>query len=281
MFLRVRSSLAYLEILRPHNMLAAAFAVYAGFHAAAGRGFEGVAWLAALCALATGGGNVANDAFDADIDRVNKPRRPIPSGRLSVRAAFVWYAIVSVMVLVLALTQLPGPLAAIVCAWQAALFAYARWLKRWWPAGNLAVAAISASALYGGAVAAGWPEAAVLPMAIAFAFVGCRELVKGVEDIVGDRAAGARTLAVVAGREAAARVAAAAMLILALLLPVPAVMGIYRPAYAWTMLVAVVPALIAGAVIAARTKDTRAFTRTSRLLKLAMFAGLAAIVAGT
>lgn len=281
MFARVRSHLAYLEILRPHNMLAAAFAVYAGFHAAGGRGVDGVAWLAALCALATGAGNVANDAFDADIDRVNKPRRPIPSGRLSVRGAFAWYAMVSIFVVALALINLPGPLALMVCAWQLALFGYARWLKRWWPAGNLAVATISASALYGGAALAARPEAAVLPMAIAFSFVACRELVKGAEDIVGDRAAGAQTLAVIAGRETAARVAAVAMLMLAFFLPIPALTGIYRPAYAWTMLVAVVPALVAGAVIAARAVDTRDFTRTSRLLKLAMFAGLAAIVAGT
>src|SRR5512145_891850 len=92
MLARVRP---YLEILRPHNMLAAAFAVYAGFHAAGGRGVAGVLPLALLCALATGAGNIANDIFDAGIDAVNKPRRPIPSGRLSIRAARAWYAALS------------------------------------------------------------------------------------------------------------------------------------------------------------------------------------------
>jgi geranylgeranylglycerol-phosphate geranylgeranyltransferase len=278
MFARFRS---YLEILRPHNMLAAAFAVFAGFHAAGGRGFDGIAWLAALCALATGAGNVANDVCDADIDRVNKPRRPIPSGRLSVRSASVWYAIVSMAVIALALTMVPRALATVVLAWQAALFLYARWLKRSWPAGNLAVAAISASALYGGALAAGDAHAAALPMTIAGAFVLCREMVKGVEDLVGDRAAGARTLAVVAGKETAARVAAASMLVVAAAMPLPSVAGRYDDAYAWIMLGLVVPALIVGAVTAMRTRDTKDFARVSRLLKLAMFAGLAAIVAGT
>ena len=278
MFARFRS---YLEILRPHNMLAAAFAVFAGFHAAGGRGFDRIAWLAALCALATGAGNVANDVCDADIDRVNKPRRPIPSGRLSVRSASLWYAIVSMAVIALALTMVPRTLATVVLAWQASLFLYARWLKRSWPAGNLAVAAISASALYGGALAAGDPRAAALAMVIVFAFVLCREMVKGVEDVVGDRAAGARTLAVVAGKETAARVAAASMLVVAAAMPLPSVAGRYDDAYAWIMLGLVVPALIAGAVTAMRTRDTKDFARVSRLLKLAMFAGLAAIVAGT
>ncbi len=273
-------ALTYLEILRPHNMLAAAFAVFAGYHAAGGRGGDGVAWLALLCALATGAGNVANDVFDADIDRVNKPRRPIPSGRVSTRAALAWYAVVSLAVVALALSMLPRALALIVLAWQASLFLYARWLKRLWPAGNLAVAAIAASALYGGATAAGYAPASILPMAIAFAFVLCREMVKGVEDVIGDRAAGARTLAVAAGKETAARVAGASMLLVAAALPLPGVAGIYAPAYAWIMLALVVPALVAGAVMATRSRDPKAFARVSRLLKLGMFAGLAAIVAG-
>lgn len=278
MFARFRS---YLEILRPHNMLAAALAVYTGFHTAGGHGIDAVAWLAALCALATGAGNVANDVFDAEIDRVNKPRRPIPSGRLSARAASAWYALVVVVVTALAVTKLPRTLALVVVAWQASLFLYARWLKRVWPAGNLAVAAIAASALYGGALAAGNPRGAGLAMAIVFAFVLCREMVKGIEDVAGDRAAGARTLAVVAGQETAARVAAASMLIVAAAMPLPGVANWYAPAYAWIMLGSVIPALIAGAVTALRTREPKGFARVSRLLKLAMFAGLAAIMAGT
>ena len=277
----LRRIVAWVEILRPHNMLAAGFAVYAGYHAAGGRGAEGIAWLAALCALATGGGNVANDAFDADIDRINKPRRPIPSGRISVRAALVWYACLSLVTIVLAFAMLPRPLAMVVLAWQAALFLYARWLKRSWPAGNVAVAAISASALLGGALAAGNVARATIPMAIAFAFVACRELVKGAEDVDGDRSVGARTLAVAAGTDAAARAAAAAMLCVAIILPLPSVAGLYRPAYAVVMLAAVVPALVAGAVTVARARQKHDFARTSQWLKLAMFAGLWAIVAGT
>jgi len=277
----LRRIAAHLEILRPHNMLAAGFAVYAGYHAAGGRATDGIVWLAALCALATGGGNVANDAFDADIDRVNKPKRPIPSGRMSVRAALAWYAVLSLITALTACVVLPRELAAVVLAWEVSLFLYARWLKRGWPAGNIAVAAISASALLGGAMAGGDARAAAIPMAIAFAFVACRELVKGAEDIEGDRAAGAHTLAVVAGKDAAARAAAAAMLIVATLLPLPSVAGIYRPWYAVVMLVAVVPALVAGALTVARAREKVHFARTSQLLKLAMFAGLLAIVAGT
>jgi geranylgeranylglycerol-phosphate geranylgeranyltransferase len=273
--------LVYLEILRPHNMLVAAFAIVTGFYAAGGRDASAVTWLAALCALATGAGNVANDVFDADIDRVNKPRRPIPSGRMSPRAAGVFYAVLSCVVVLLALVNLPIALIAIVLAWQAALFLYARWLKRAWPAGNLAVATIAASALIGGGMAADGIKSAVLPAAITFAFVWCRELVKGLEDVAGDRAAGARTLAVLAGSATAARIAAASMWLVAIALPLPSVVGVYHTAYGLIMLACVAPALIIGATTAIRAGDARAFARVSRWLKLAMFAGLAAIIAGT
>jgi 4-hydroxybenzoate polyprenyltransferase len=135
--------------------------------------------------------------------------------------------------------------------------------------------------LWGGAWLAGATHAALIPTAIAFAFVWCRELVKGVEDVVGDAQAGARTLAVTAGRDTAIRVAALSMLIVSIALPVPAVAGVYRAGYAWIMLAAVVPALVVGAMLIARRRDQAACARTSQLLKIAMFAGLAAIVVGT
>jgi hypothetical protein len=72
------------------------------------------------------------------------------------------------------------------------------------------------------------------------------------------------------------------MWLVAMALPLPALVGVYRSTYGVIMLACVVPALIIGATISVRARnDTRAFARVSRWLKLAMFAGLAAIVAGT
>jgi hypothetical protein len=71
------------------------------------------------------------------------------------------------------------------------------------------------------------------------------------------------------------------MLVVATALPVPALVGAYRPAYAWIMLGLVVPALVVGAVVAVRGVAKSDYARVSRLLKLAMFAGLSAIIAGT
>jgi geranylgeranylglycerol-phosphate geranylgeranyltransferase len=270
-----------LEILRPHNMLAAALGALAGYFAAGGRAWEGVVATAVLTALATGAGNVINDCFDLAIDRVNKPARPLPSGRVSVRAAFRLYAVLSAVIAPAAILLLPGAVAALVLAWQAALFVYARWCKRWFIAGNVLVAAISSSAFLAGAMTAGEASAGWVPAGIAFAFVMCREIVKGGEDVEGDRASGVRTLAVRAGTARAGHAAAALMLALAVLLPLPALAGFYRAAYLALMGGVVVPTLVLGALAVAGATERRVYARTSRALKLAMFVGIAAIAAGS
>lgn len=272
--------LALLEIMRPHNMLAAGLGVVAGYYVAAGHADPGVVAVAAVAALATGAGNVINDYHDFAIDTVNKPRRPLPSGRISPRVALVWYGVLSAATTLAAVFALPRALLVLALLWQIALFAYARVLKRVWIAGNVTVALVSASAFLAGGMAAGWPGATAIPMGIAFAFVTCREMIKGGEDLEGDRRAGVRTLAVVTGAECAAAGAACAMLALAAVLPVPALAGVYGARYFVAMELLVAPVLVVGAVAVVRRPERRVFGRVSRALKLAMFAGIVAIALG-
>ena len=77
---------AYLEIIRPGNAVMAAIAVilmmFVGHY---------YALPIIICALivfvCTGAGNTINDVFDYKIDEINKPHRPIPSGRISLKNA--------------------------------------------------------------------------------------------------------------------------------------------------------------------------------------------------
>jgi len=271
---------AAVEITRPHNMAAAALSVVVGYAAAGGRDLREALLAAGVTALVTGAGNVVNDCFDLSIDRVNKPRRPLPSERLGRRAAFIYYGILTAAACAAALALLPAPLAVLVLAWQAALFAYAARLKRVFVAGNVLVAGIASSGFFAGALLAGNAGAALVPVAIAFVFVLSREVVKGGEDLAGDAAAGVHTLAVRLGPRRAGAVAAGLMLALAAALPAPALAGYYGAAYFWLMEALVVPALVLAAVVVARRPERRAFTRVSWLLKAGMFVGILAIAAG-
>lgn len=88
---------AYLQLLRPANVITAPADVLAGY-AAAGASLTLGGWTAPTelstlgsLLLATmglyGGGIVLNDVFDAPVDAEERPERPIPSGRVSRRGA--------------------------------------------------------------------------------------------------------------------------------------------------------------------------------------------------
>lgn len=78
---------ACLQLLRPANVATALADVLAGF-ALAGLGNRGAwPWLLLSTACLYAGGVVLNDVFDRELDRVERPERPIPSGRISTTAA--------------------------------------------------------------------------------------------------------------------------------------------------------------------------------------------------
>lgn len=261
-------------------MLAAGLCVAAGYRVAGG-GDAGAAIAAAvIAALATGAGNIINDYFDVDIDRVNKPRRPLPSQRISRGLALALYVAVSIAVLVGAFALLPGKVAALVLVWQAALFAYASSVKRVFVAGNLLVAAITSSAFVAGGLLAGRPVDAVVPFIIAFFFVLSREFVKGAEDVRGDAGAGVATLAVRLGVDRTVIITSAMMLSLAVLIPLPALIGYYGWQYFWTMALLVIPGLIVGAYMILARGGRKTYNHVSWVLKAGMFFGILAIAMG-
>lgn len=77
---------AFLQLVRPANVVTALADVLAG-HAVAGEGAPGLAWLLVATACLYAGGIVLNDVFDREIDRVERPERPIPSGRIGWQTA--------------------------------------------------------------------------------------------------------------------------------------------------------------------------------------------------
>ena len=80
---------AYVELIRPFTLLAPLFAgIAASFMALAAQDFEGFSWATLIYGVATlmllnAASNCMNAAYDAHIDRINKPYRPIPKGLVS------------------------------------------------------------------------------------------------------------------------------------------------------------------------------------------------------
>jgi len=194
----------FLEILRPMNCLMAGIAAIIGLLIAGIWKIEIAALIFLAVFLITGAGNSVNDFFDQEIDAINRPKRPIPSGRISSSAALKWSLALFISGCVLAglVNRFCLSLAVIN---SVLLFFYARNLKAMPLAGNLSVAYLTGSAFIFGGVVYGFKgmEANIIPFFLSFLVTMSRELAKAIEDIEGDRHGNARTLPILAGEKAA------------------------------------------------------------------------------
>ena len=185
----------YVTITRPLNAVTAGLAAVVAYLIATGTIIPSVLLLFAVVTLITAAGNVINDYFDVEIDRVNRPDRPIPSGLVRLPAARA-YAVTLFLAGILICIFTNELCIAIATFNSLLLIGYAARLKRTPLIGNIAVSCLAASMfLFGGALA-GLPGLLhVMPFAVMtfFAMVA-RELVKDAEDVDGDMASGAVTI---------------------------------------------------------------------------------------
>jgi geranylgeranylglycerol-phosphate geranylgeranyltransferase len=164
--------------------------------------------------LVAAGGNVVNDIFDIEVDKINRPHRALPSGRMTVRQAWAYVVFLSVLGVLFA--WLNGPLGAlVVITFLIVGYAYAAKVKTLGIAGNFMVAfsfafgVIYGSFVYGETVGNIFiPVPSWLFFITAFMILQARETIKGAEDVEGDRLRNVRTIARVYGYNVAAAVQA-------------------------------------------------------------------------
>lgn len=228
----------YLELTRPGNAVAAGVLTATGsFVADVGGQYPAVGAGTAATVLAVGAGNAINDYFDRDIDAINQPDRAIPRGAVSPRGAFVFSALLFLAAVVFAVTL---PLAALGIAGinLVALVAYTKLFKGLPGLGNAVVAYLGGSTFLFGAAAVGRIEAGAILAFLAAASTFTREIIKDVEDIVGDREEGLRTLPIVVGDRPAMWIGTAVLGVAVLASPLPYWLGTFDVTY----LMLVVPA---------------------------------------
>ncbi len=154
--------------------------------------------------LLSGAAMISNDYFDLEVDRVNHPERPLPSGQISVRRLTVLTAAFTVGGLAAAaLLGTPALLFAIP-VWALGLLYNAK-LKEMGLPGNVAVSvSVASTFVFGGLVVGGLRSGLLWTFSgLAFLFDLGEEVAGGVMDIQGDAIRNARSLARVHGRKTA------------------------------------------------------------------------------
>jgi geranylgeranylglycerol-phosphate geranylgeranyltransferase len=167
-----------------------------------------------------------NDYYDREIDAVNEPKRPIPSGLIQPKNALIFALTLTAIGFIIAfLTNILCFLIAIL-AWI--LFVtYTTVGKRSGLPGNLLVSTcVSMPFIYGSAVTVNTvvPNVLIFVLMVFLSNTG-REITKGIVDVQGDRLQNVRTLAVLYGEKKAAITAALFYLSAVLLSPTPWLLG--------------------------------------------------------
>ncbi len=229
--------------------------------------------------LITAAANTINDFFDIEIDRINKPNRPLPAGMVSATAALVYAFFLFAAGIAAALFV--NKAAVIIAALSSVLlYFYSARLKRTVIFGNLVVSVTTALAFIYGGIAAGYIKNAIIPAVFAFFMHFGREIIKDMEDVQGDEQQNALTLPVRYGLAPARRLVTVTFVLLFLLTVIPYAAGIYG---LWYLLIVVsgVNTVLLYTMIKLWRKTTRAsFSQLSTLLKADMMIGLLAIFAG-
>ena len=275
----VSKFIAFFLLPRPLNGLITALSVGVGALTSTGDPTWLPVLLAALsAALINGAGNAFNDVIDIDIDRINRPDRPLPSGHLSVGTAKAQILVLIVAGCFCGFWLSPGH-GLLALAVALLLGSYSIFLKNSLLWGNILVASIGAIAFFYGALAIGDIGRAWIPALFAFLFHIGREIVKDIEDVTGDQIRGQHTLPLRWGLAYAALIASLVFLLLIAVTWFPFFTGTYNAAYAFALLPAnglVLYVLLQLHHQGAILPDDR----LGRLLKFGMFAGLLAIVLG-
>ena len=281
--------IAFLLLPRPLNGLITALSVGVGLWTANAPPTWGPGLIAALsAALINGAGNAFNDLIDIDIDRINRPDRPLPSGRISPFIAGVQTLALSLAGCLLGFWLSPWH-GSIALGVALLLALYSIFLKNSLLWGNILVAFVGALAFPYGALAAGDLGRSWIPALFALLFHTGREIVKDIEDVAGDRLRGDHTLPLRWGRNRAGWIAAAVYLLLLAIAWIPFFTGLYGAAYALAL--APVNGLVIYVLVQlysrhahpdnpAKIAAGRADHRLGRLLKIGMFLGLLAVVLG-
>ena len=276
----------YIEILRPGNALMGAIAII--LVAIIDKTISIPIILAMIAVFfETAAGNVINDYFDYNIDLVNKPERPIPSGRISLKngrnyAYFLFLAGTICGFLISYLTNNWIPFIIVLIA-DAILYLYAYKLKATPLIGNLAVGFMTGFGFVFGGFTLNNPTIITTSIFLgffAFVMTTAREIIKDIEDVEGDRKDGARTLPILIGKKTPSILATILIIIDCALCPLLYIYNIFGILYLVIIAIAVI-LFIYSAILILKSQDEATAHKSSKMLKIGMLIAFLSFALGS
>lgn len=276
----------YIEILRPGNALMGAIAII--LVAIIDKTISIPIILAMITVFfETAAGNVINDYFDYNIDLVNKPERPIPSGRISLKNGrnYAYFLFLAGTVCGFAISYMTDnwiPFIIVLIA-DVILYLYAYKLKTTPLIGNLAVGFMTGFGFVFGGFTLNNPSIVMTSIFLgffAFVMTTAREIIKDIEDVEGDKKDGARTLPILIGKKIPAVLATVLIIVDCALCPLLYYYQIFGILYLVIIAIAVI-LFIYSAILILKSQDEATAHKSSKLLKIGMLVAFLSFALGS
>ena len=276
----------YIEILRPGNVIMAMIAIILVAIVAHSISIPIIlAMLAVFFEISAG--NVINDYFDYKIDLINKPERPIPSGRIGLKTARNYAYILFLCgticgFLISYLTNNWIPFIIVLCA-DIILYIYAYKLKSTPLIGNLTVGFMTGLCFAFGGFSIGTPQMIYTSIFLgffAFLMTTAREITKDIEDIEGDKAEGAKTFPILYGTKISAIITFILIILDCVLCPLLYFQHIFSILYLIIISIAVILFIYAG-ILLIRNQNTETASKVSKYLKIGMLIAFVSFAIGS
>lgn len=268
------------KISRPVTTLTGALAVVMGGYVAGTGEWLNIMLAVLATILVSASANAWNDYLDIEIDRINRPDRPLPSGQVSPRAA-KWFSLTLAVLSLLIAASINLPSFIIVLFANLLLYIYSLKLKSTVLLGNLSVAFTSAMSVVFGGVAAGNPKPTVWLFVIIFVAILGREVLKTMADYEGDLSESVRTISTVWGKRAARIVFYILIIATLIMMLLPYLLRIYQPIYAYLILFGVFPVIIYIVIRVSKHRTGPQLEKLSQLMKYDFLFWFLAVILGS
>lgn len=271
---------AYIKIARPINIIITFLVVVVAILISQKEQTEltTIILVSLAAALTAAAGNIINDIYDVESDKISHPDRVLVLGDLTKNEAWYEYLFFNFSSLLIA-AYLSIILLIIIIITIGLLFIYSSRLERLPLIGNFVIALITASAFIYGGIAVDNVQAAVIPAIFAFLINLIREIVKDIQDIEGDSKLNFKTFPIRFGINISKQLILSITIILILFTIYPFITNYYKIEYFILVMIIVNPILIYSLKLL-YDKSDKSISTVSRLLKFDMIMGLLAIYLG-
>ncbi|NHZ84715.1 MAG: hypothetical protein GWP19_02405 [Planctomycetia bacterium] len=278
----MKTLLAHIRILRPLNLIIGAATVIVT--ASILNKMDQVSvWFTALgvVVFSNAAANVLNDYFDQEIDRINRPNRPLITGDVKSRTALLLAIILFTIGTILSFTLTStATIIAVAIALPLMIF-YSVWFKGMPLIGNIIISFILGLTFLFAGAALGDLKTMIIPAVLAFGLTLVRELIKDIGDIEGDSKVNLKTFPIIAGVKKAWTLTFVFSIIIGIGVVIPYIMGVYNYLYLLFVIIGIEIPLALTVFLTMKSSTITTAKQVAKLLKFSTIAGVLAVWLGS